>query len=224
MEYRKLATSLMCIYIHQCLGCLFVACCQADLLLICMPFMPSSLANQWPVMLFWCTAFLLSTCQLNHVCAACLSSTFCYSGCLLSSRTTAKTTKALFKPDHELGNCEASLGPPNLFVLSRMAVLNDFEACGYGVPALQAEDLFVLNDVPARQKVSTPSSQYRKTACILLRHGLHTTQPCNSGVDIVPDFYRIDFFCHSVLTHADQLATICHNIPAGAHNAMLAAA
>ena len=41
-------------------------------------------------------------------------------------------------------------------VLSRMAVLNDFEACGYGVPALQAEDLFVLNDVPARQKVLPP--------------------------------------------------------------------
>ena len=34
-----------------------------------------------------------------------------------------------------------------------MAVLNDFEACGYGVPALQPEDLFVLNDVPARPKV-----------------------------------------------------------------------
>lgn len=34
-----------------------------------------------------------------------------------------------------------------------MAVLNDFEACGYGVPALQPEDLLVLNDVPAREKV-----------------------------------------------------------------------
>lgn len=38
-------------------------------------------------------------------------------------------------------------------VACRMAVLNDFEACGYGVPALQAEDLLVLNDVPARHKV-----------------------------------------------------------------------
>ena len=35
----------------------------------------------------------------------------------------------------------------------RMAVLNDFEACGYGVPALQPEDLLVLNNVPAREKV-----------------------------------------------------------------------
>lgn len=35
-----------------------------------------------------------------------------------------------------------------------MAVLNDFEACGYGVPALRPEDLLVLNDVPARRKVS----------------------------------------------------------------------
>lgn len=34
----------------------------------------------------------------------------------------------------------------------RMAVLNDFEACGYGVPALRPEDLLVLNDVPARRK------------------------------------------------------------------------
>lgn len=34
----------------------------------------------------------------------------------------------------------------------RMAVLNDFEACGYGVPALQPEDLHILNDVPARPK------------------------------------------------------------------------
>lgn len=38
-----------------------------------------------------------------------------------------------------------------------MAVLNDFEACGYGVPALEPEDLFVLNDVPARAKVTGSS-------------------------------------------------------------------
>ncbi len=38
-------------------------------------------------------------------------------------------------------------------IACRMAVLNDFEACGYGVPALQPEDLLVLNDVPARRKV-----------------------------------------------------------------------
>lgn len=30
----------------------------------------------------------------------------------------------------------------------KTAVLNDFEAVGYGVPALQAEDLVSLNDVP----------------------------------------------------------------------------
>lgn len=51
---------------------------------------------------------------------------------------------------------KASLVSSMQSVLSRMAVLNDFEACGYGVPALQAEDLFVLNDVPARQKVLPP--------------------------------------------------------------------
>lgn len=30
----------------------------------------------------------------------------------------------------------------------RTAVLNDFEAVGYGIPALAAEDLVVLNDAP----------------------------------------------------------------------------
>ena len=35
----------------------------------------------------------------------------------------------------------------------RVAVLNDFEANGYGVPALAPEDLIVLNDVPPAPKV-----------------------------------------------------------------------
>lgn len=30
----------------------------------------------------------------------------------------------------------------------RVAVLNDFEAVGYGIPALAASDLVALNDVP----------------------------------------------------------------------------
>ena len=48
-----------------------------------------------------------------------------------------------------------------------MAVLNDFEACGYGVPALQPEDLLVLNDVPARQKVSPLQRQHRTEPSIV---------------------------------------------------------
>ena len=52
----------------------------------------------------------------------------------------------------------------------RMAVLNDFEACGYGVPALQPEDLHILNDVPARPKVSLQllSLQQHQPALIML--------------------------------------------------------
>ena len=40
-----------------------------------------------------------------------------------------------------------------------MAVLNDFEANGYGVTALQPEHVVVLNDVPPMPKVPlTPAS------------------------------------------------------------------
>lgn len=34
-----------------------------------------------------------------------------------------------------------------------MAVINDFEAVGYGIPVLEDKDLLVLNDVPAEDKV-----------------------------------------------------------------------
>ena len=34
----------------------------------------------------------------------------------------------------------------------RVAILNDFEAVGYGVPVLTDNDLVVLNDVPAEDK------------------------------------------------------------------------
>ena len=37
--------------------------------------------------------------------------------------------------------------------MRRMAVLNDFEANGYGVTALEPEHLVVLNDVPSTPKV-----------------------------------------------------------------------
>ena len=46
-----------------------------------------------------------------------------------------------------------------------MAVLNDFEACGYGVPALRPEDLLVLNDVPARRKVRPAHNLDRTEQC-----------------------------------------------------------
>ena len=39
-------------------------------------------------------------------------------------------------------------------------MLNDFEACGYGVPVLKESDVLVLNDVPARQQV------YADLACL----------------------------------------------------------
>lgn len=34
----------------------------------------------------------------------------------------------------------------------KTAVLNDFEAVGYGIPALAAKDLVALNDVPIQPK------------------------------------------------------------------------
>lgn len=64
-----------------------------------------------------------------------------------------------------------------------MAVLNDFEACGYGVPALQPEDLFLLNDVPAREKVCGSGDLGSMTICADMLHMLcqcTTNFPCSS--------------------------------------------
>ena len=57
-----------------------------------------------------------------------------------------------------------------------MAVLNDFEACGYGVPALQPEDLLILNDVPARQKVSPQLHLLDHTQKVQLHHATSHTK------------------------------------------------
>lgn len=57
-----------------------------------------------------------------------------------------------------------------------MAVLNDFEACGYGVPALQPEDLLVLNDVPARQKVSPELCLLYHVHKVQLHHATRCTK------------------------------------------------
>ena len=43
----------------------------------------------------------------------------------------------------------------------RMAVLNDFEACGYGVPALKEKDCVALNNVKARPMVGALMSAGR---------------------------------------------------------------
>ena len=42
----------------------------------------------------------------------------------------------------------------------RMAVLNDFEANGYGVTALDEHHVVVLNDVPATEKVSVSECKH----------------------------------------------------------------
>jgi hypothetical protein len=39
----------------------------------------------------------------------------------------------------------------------KFAILNDFEANGYGVPTLTTEDLLPINDVPSTDKVPPPS-------------------------------------------------------------------
>ena len=58
----------------------------------------------------------------------------------------------------------------------RMAVLNDFEACGYGVPALKEKDYIALNNVKARPMVGALTSAGR-----LLQPGvLRTRLPCAS--------------------------------------------
>ena len=37
--------------------------------------------------------------------------------------------------------------------MTRVALVNDFEALGYGIPLLDQSDLVVLNDVPVQEKV-----------------------------------------------------------------------
>lgn len=46
----------------------------------------------------------------------------------------------------------------------RAEVLNDFEAVGYGVPVLTDNDLVVLNDVPAEDKVGVGDAWHKQGA------------------------------------------------------------
>ncbi len=51
---------------------------------------------------------------------------------------------------------EVRLTEPLLLCLllpGRVQVLNDFEAVGYGIPALEADDVVAINDVPAKPLV-----------------------------------------------------------------------
>ncbi len=51
----------------------------------------------------------------------------------------------------------------------RMAVLNDFEANGYGVTAVDEHHVVVLNDVPATHKVHMSNHQHcraNKKSCL----------------------------------------------------------
>lgn len=52
-------------------------------------------------------------------------------------------------------------------------MLNDFQANGYGIPALEPHDLITLNDMPARPQVSFNSVENEQrleawTFCFLL--------------------------------------------------------
>ena len=53
---------------------------------------------------------------------------------------------------HAQGTCSARIHVSGM-AAGRMAVLNDFEANGYGVTALEPEHVVVLNDVPPAPKV-----------------------------------------------------------------------
>ncbi len=46
--------------------------------------------------------------------------------------------------------------------MCRVAVLNDFEANGYGVTALQPDHLVCLNEVPEVEKVRAPQEMLLK--------------------------------------------------------------
>ena len=67
---------------------------------------------------------------------------------------------------HEVGMCSGIDKTPEGMLrevwvaVRRMAVLNDFEANGYGVTALDEQHVVVLNDVPATEKVSVSEYQH----------------------------------------------------------------
>lgn len=58
-------------------------------------------------------------------------------------------------PMHMLIPCDTNIRETES-VCCRMAVLNDFEANGYGVTALDGKHVVVLNDVPSTDKVCSP--------------------------------------------------------------------
>ncbi len=63
-----------------------------------------------------------------------------------------------------------------IVVSLRVALLNDFEAVGYGIPALQPEDLVVINDVPVQDKVG-PVSKSALRGVQSARHILYKATP-----------------------------------------------
>ena len=99
---------------------------------------PYTKCNTVPYYQFCC-------CTVVSLCNTATSTTFAASVPLLLTMYHARKAQVdQLYPQYSLTQC---------LDVCRMAVLNDFEACGYGVPALQPEDLLMLNDVPARQKV-----------------------------------------------------------------------
>lgn len=95
------------------------------------------------------------------------------------------------------GHAERGLG-----VCCRMAVLNDFEANGYGVTALDEHHVVVLNDVPATEKVSV--SQYQHCPANLgmllasLKHSCHQqgrVRPEQCGVEMMSGRCRVPRQC-----------------------------
>ena len=64
-----------------------------------------------------------------------------------------------------------------------MAVLNDFEANGYGVTALDEHHVVVLNDVPATEKVSVSQYQHCPAiwGCCSQASSIHAISRAESG-------------------------------------------
>ena len=81
----------------------------------------------------------------------------------------------------DLGCNQILSGVADFDQLCRVAVLNDFEANGYGVTALQPDHLVCLNEVPEVEKVRAPQEMLLRpegdVSAQSIRH-VHTKHAC----------------------------------------------
>ena len=106
--------------------------------------------------------------------------------------------------EHEVGMCSAGIDkiPEGMLrevwvAVCRMAVLNDFEANGYGVTALDEHHVVVLNDVPATEKVSVSEYQHCLAiqGCCSEAHRHGRVRPDRCGVEMMSVRCRVPRQC-----------------------------